>query len=145
MTWSGAITAIEAHMLTAAPGHGQRAGEPGLPPRKTAAWYYTGSADNALIAETLTDHPYSEGVSVRFYWPVATRDEIPSRTLEEDVRAVTRAFIAALEGDRSLGGNVETLVISDAEAGWLEAEGSAWRIVTVPLALGFTDSEPIAP
>ena len=144
MTWAGAITAIEAHMTTAGTAHGQRGGEPGVPSGKVSAWYYTGSGINELIPETLTDHPFSEGVSVRFYWPVATRDSIPARTLELEVRQVTRAFIAALEGDRSLGDNVEVLTISDAEAGWLEADGAAWRIVTVPLALGFTDSEPIA-
>ena len=144
MSWTAAITALEAHMLTAAPNHTQMGGEPGIPQRKTAAWFYTGSGDNDRIAETLTDHPFGEGVTVRFYWPVATRAAAPARTLEMDAREVTRALFAALEADRDLGGNVESLTINDATAGWLEADGAACRIVDVPLILGFTDTETVS-
>lgn len=144
MTWSGAITALEAHMLAAAPAHSQRAGDPGLPPRKTAAWYYVGTGENPLIPETLTDHSYAESVEVRFYWPVATRDVNPSRTLENDVRNITRTLIARLQADRDLGGNCSDLTIGDANAGWLESDGGVWRVSTIPLSLGFTDLEPIA-
>jgi hypothetical protein len=146
VTWASAISTIETHLATATSGYQFtiQGGEPGLPPKKTACWFYAGSADNPLIAETLTDHPFAELVSCRFYWPVSQRSAGPSRVLELEVRAVTRALITALEGDRSLGGNVETLTIADAEAGWLNTDNSAWRLVTVPLTLGFTDTEPIS-
>lgn len=144
MTWTAAITALEAHMLAAAPSHSQMGGEPGIPARKTAAWFYTGSGDNDRIGETLTDHPYGEGVTVRFYWPIATRAAAPARTLEMDARDVTRTMIARLEADRSLGESIEVLTISDATAGWLEADGAACRIVDIPLIFGFTDDEPVS-
>lgn len=146
MTWTGAITAIEAHLTTATAGYQFtiQGGEPGLPSKKVACWYYAGSADNPLIAETLTDNPFAELVTCRFYWPVSQRSGNPARALELEVRAVTRALITALEGDRSLGENVEVMTIGEAEAGWLNADAGAWRLVTVPLTLGFTDTEPIA-
>lgn len=131
-------------MAAAAPGYAQRAGEPDAPAQRTAAWYYDGTSDFDLIAETLTDHPFAERVSVRFYWPVATRDAIPSRTLELDIRTVTRAFITRIEGDRSLGEQVVVATPSEVEAGWLSIGAQWWRIVTVPLTLGFTDEEPIS-
>ncbi len=65
MTWLLAVTTLEAHMLAAAPAHTQMGGEPGIPSRKTAAWMYDGSGDNDRIPETLTDHPFGEGVSLR--------------------------------------------------------------------------------
>jgi hypothetical protein len=119
-------------------------GEPGLPAHKTACWYYAGAGDNPLIPETLTDHPYAEFVSIRFYWPVATRSKEPARALEEEVRAVTRAFIAAVEADRTLNGHCEVATITDADAGWLNTDNAIWRTVTIPLVIGFTDDEPIA-
>lgn len=144
MTWDGAITTLEAHMVAAGTGYAQRAGEPGVPATKTAAWYYTGSGENPLIGETLTDHSYAESIEVRFYWPVASRDAIPARELEDEVRATTRAFIGLLEGDRSLGENVTDTTIGEAVAGWLDLGGGAHRVVTIPLSLGFTEAEPIA-
>lgn len=144
MSFAGAITVIEAIMLAAAPEHSQQGGEPGIPARKTAAWFYVGTGENGLIGETLTDHPYEERLTIRLYWPAGTRAGTPSRTLELDVQARTRALVAALEGDRSLGENVSAVAISDAEAGWLEADGAAVRIVSLPIALGFTDLETIS-
>jgi hypothetical protein len=144
MTWTGAVTAIEAHMVTASSEAHQRAGEPGVPVKHTAAWYYVGSADNELIGETLTDHPFGDNIEVRFYWPVADRAAVPSRSLEMTVRQTARAFIAAIEADRSLGENCEVATPGDAEAGWLDLGGAAWRIVTIPVSIGFTDLEPIA-
>lgn len=145
MSWLAAIEALEAHMAAAAPDHAQRAGEPDAPPKKTVAWFYEGTGDNEFIGETLTDHPFGERVAVRFYWPVATRDAIPARTLELEIRNITRTFIARIEADRSLG---EQVVVAtpgtDIEAGWLSIGAQWWRIVTVPLALGFTDEEPIS-
>lgn len=119
-------------------------GEPGVPSRKTVCWFITGSGENELIPETLTDHPFGDDVSVRFYIPVATRAGVPSRAVEMELRDVTRSLIALLEGDRSLGDNVEALIIHDAEAGWLTVDNGWWRIATVPLSLGFTDTEPIS-
>lgn len=143
MTWDGAITALEAHM--AASGTASvRGGEPNVPAQVTYAWYYTGAGDNPLIGETLTDHPYDDQVECRFYWPVATRDAVPSRDLENLVRNTARTFIARLEADRDLGGNVTDLTIGDAVAGWLDLAGNPFRIVTLPLSFGQTDSEPIA-
>lgn len=144
MSWTAAITALEAHMAAAAPSHTQMGGEAGIPARKVAAWFFTGTGDNELIAETLTDHPFGDGVTVRFYWPISTRAAAPARTLEMDARDVTRTLIARLEADRDLGGNVESLTINDATAGWLEADGAACRIVDVPLILGFTDTETVS-
>ena len=144
MSWSGAITVLKTHMAASGTAFAQRGGEPGVPATKTAAWYYTGSGDNPLIAETLTDHAYAENVDVRFYWPVATRDAIPSEELEHEVQDTTRDFIALLEADRSLGENVTDTAIGEATAGWLDLAGGAFRIVTIPLSLGFTDTEPIA-
>jgi hypothetical protein len=145
VTWTGAISTIEAHLATATSGYQftVHAGEPGLPAKKTACWFYGGSTDNPEIAETLTDHPFGELVTVRFFWPVGTRAGTPNRTLELEARAVTRALIGAFEGDRKLGGNVEALTIGDAEAGWLNTDNQAWRLVTIPLTLGFTDVESI--
>jgi hypothetical protein len=145
MSWDAAITALEAHMAAAAPGYSQRGGEPDAPATKTVAWYYEGTGDNEFIGETLTDHPFGERVAVRFYWPVATRDAIPSRTLELEIRSITRAFIARIEADRSLGEQVTVATPDDdIEAGWLSIGAQWWRIVTVPLTLGFTDEEPIS-
>jgi hypothetical protein len=144
MSWDAAITALEAHMAAAAPGYSQRAGEPDAPPQKTAAWFYEGTGDNEFIGETLTDHPFGERVAVRFYWPVATRDAIPARTLELEIRNITRTFIARIEADRSLGEQVVVVTPSEVEAGWLSIGQQWWRIVTVPLVLGFTDEEPIS-
>ena len=131
-------------MAAAAPGFAQRAGEPDAPPQKTAAWYYDGTGDFDLIPETLTDHPFTERVSVRFYWPVSTRDSIPARTMELEIRTVTRAFVGLIEGDRSLGEQVVVATPAEVEAGWLSIGAQWWRIVTVPLVLGFTDEEPIS-
>ena len=144
MSWSGAITVLKTHMAAAGTASVVRGGEPGVPASRTAAWYYVGASDNPLIAETLTDHPYAESIEVRYYWPVATRDAVPSETLENEVRDTTRSFIGLLEGDRSLGENVEVLTIADPVAGWLDLAGNPFRIVTIPLALGFTDAEAIA-
>ena len=143
MTWSGAITVLESHMAAAGTAFSQQGGE-SLPARKTAAWYYTGTTDCALIPPTLTDHPYDETLEVRFYWPVSTRAAIPARTLENEVESVTRTFLARIFADIDLGANVEHVEVGDATAGWLDIDGSAWRIVTIPLTLGFTDVEPIA-
>ena len=145
MSWDGAITALEAHMTTATSTYQYQVfgGEPGVPARKTVCWFFTGTGDNELIAETLTDHPFGDDVSVRFYIPVATRAGVPARAVEMELRDVTRRFIAAVEGDRDLGGNVESLTIQDAEAGWLTVDNGWWRIATVPLSLGFTDIETI--
>ena len=149
MSFASAITVLETHLGTASAaatvGFTIQGGDPGLPQRKTACWSFAGAGDNPLIAETLTDHPFSEFVNVAFYWPVGTRAGAPARDLEFEVRAVTRAMIGALEGDRKLGGNCEALTINDADAGWLIAGESAWRVVTIPLVLGFTDEEPISP
>jgi hypothetical protein len=148
MTFVAATATLEAHLLTAsgtaAVGFTIQGGDPGLPARKTACWYVAGSGDNPLIDETLTDHPFGDFVNVAFYWPVANRSSTPMRNLELEVRAVTRAFIRAVEGDRDLGGNCETVTIGDADAGWLVADGGSWRVVTIPLILGFTDEEPIS-
>lgn len=145
MTWDGAITTLETHMGTATATYQYQVfgGEPGVPARKTVCWYFTGSGSNELIAETLTDHPFGDDLAVRFYIPVATRAGVPSRAVEMELRDVVRRLIAALEGDRDLGGNVEVMTINDAEAGWLTVDNGWWRIATVPLSLGFTDTEPI--
>lgn len=143
MTWDGAISAIEAHIAAAAPAYASRAGET-IPASISVAWWYEGSGDNPLIAETLTDHSFAENVSVRIYWPVATRDPGPSRALENEARTITRALIGRLEGDRSLGENVTDTTIGDATAGWLDLGGASFRVVTIPLSLGFTEAEPIA-
>lgn len=146
MTWDLAIAALEAHMATATSTYQytQMAGEPGTPPKKSVAWFYGGASDNPLINETLTDHPFGDLVSVRFYIPVATRSAAPSRAVEMELRDVTRRLIAALELDRDLGGNCAALVINDADAGWLTVDNGWWRVCTVPLVLGFTDVEPIS-
>jgi hypothetical protein len=146
MSWEAAITALEAHMVTATSTYQytQLAGEPGTPPKKTVCWYITGVGDNPHIPETLDDHPFGDFVSIRFYIPVATRAGTTSRKVEMELRDVTRRLIAALELDRSLGGNVVSLTINDADAGWLTVDNGWWRVSTVPLILGFTDEEPIA-
>lgn len=145
MSWDNAITTLETHMNTAVTGYQYEVfgGEPGVPGRRTVCWFLTGTGDNDLIPETLTDHPFGDDISVRFYIPVATRAQVPSRAVEMELRDVTRRLIAALEGDRDLGGNVEALTIHDAEAGWLTVDNGWWRISTVPLSLGFTDTEAI--
>lgn len=146
MTWSAAIAALEAHLVTATSPYeyAQFAGEPGTPPRKTACWFYAGTGENELIGETLTDHPYGDNINCRFYIPVSSRAGVPARSVEMELRDVTRRLIAALEGDRDLGGNCDALVINDADAGWLTVDNGWWRISTVPLVLGFTDLEPIS-
>lgn len=144
MTWSGAITVLEAHLATSVTGYSFAiiGGDPGVPARKTVFWAYAGSQDNELIGETLTDHPFSERITVGYLWPVATRQGV-TRELEMEVRQVTRALIAALEGDRKLGGNVEALTIGEAVTGWLTTDAFV-RTSTITLDLGFTDVEPIA-
>lgn len=146
MTWDGAITTLEAHMVTATSTYQytQFAGEPGLPAKKTICWFIAGVGDNPHIAETLTDHPFGDFVNVRVYIPVSNRSGTPSRSVEMELRDVTRRLISALEGDRTLGDNCEAITINDADAGWLTVDNGWWRISTVPLILGFTDTESIS-
>lgn len=149
MSWSGAITVLEALLTAAGTASATtpfsiQAGEPGVPPRKMIAWWWDGDGENPLLPETLTDHPYGDNVTIRAYWPVATRSAGPAETLETEIRALNRAIKAALELDRTLGDNCEVATIGDASSGWLSADNGWWRTLTIPLVLGFTDLEPIA-
>jgi hypothetical protein len=149
MSWDGAITALEAILVAAGTATSSaaftlQAGEPGVPPKKMIAWWYDGAGDNPLISETFTDHPFGENVTIRGYWPVSNRATAPSRTLETEARNLARNIIAGLEGDRSLNEQCAAVVINDSTAGWLSIDGAFWRVITVPIVLGFTDVEPIA-
>lgn len=145
MSFASAVAVVETHLSTATSSRQftVQGGDPGLPTKKTAYWAYASSAENELIPETLTDHPYSERLTIGFLWPVATRAGVPARALEVECQAVTRAFLGALQGDRKLGGNCEALTIGEFVGGWLTTD--QWvRTVTGTIDLGFTDIEPIA-
>lgn len=149
MSWDGAITALEAILVAAGTATSSekftiQAGEPGVPPRKMIAWWYDGAGENPLINETLTDHPFGENVTIRGYWPVSNRATGPSRTIETEARNLARNIIAGLEADRSLNEQCAAVVINDSTAGWLSIDGAFWRVITVPIVLGFTDVESIA-
>lgn len=144
MSWDSAVTRLEAIMTAAGTavggGYTIQAGEPGAPPKKTGAWWYDGLGQNPLIPETLTDAPWGDLVTVRWYWPVSTRAAGPSRTVEMEMRSVANAFYDGLQGDRDLNGNVESLTVGDFNAGWLSIDNGWWRTLTCPLTLGFTDA-----
>ncbi len=149
MTWDGAVQALESILVAAGTATSSeaftlQAGEPGVPPRKMIAWFFDGSGDNPLISETLTDHPFADSVTIKGYWPVSNRSASPSRTVETEARNLVRHIVAGLELDRSLNEQCAALVIDDCTAGWLSVDGAWWRVVTVPIVIGFTDEEPIS-
>lgn len=142
MSWDGAVTVLEALLTTAGQGsYSIQAGEQAVPPRQMLVWWWDGDGENPLIPETLTDHPYGDNVMIRAYWPVSNRSATPSRTLETEVRRLNRTIKAALYADRTLGDNCEVAVIADATAGWLSVDGAWWRVLTIPIVIGFTDVE----
>lgn len=145
MTWAGSISTLEGILTTAGgTAYTIQSGEPAVPPRQMIAWWYDGTGDYGLIAETLTDHPFGELVTIRAYWPVSNRSAGPSRTLESSVQALARGIVAGLEADRSLGENCAALIVNDASTGWLSVDNAWWRTLTIPIVIGFTDVEPIS-
>jgi hypothetical protein len=62
---------------------------------------------------------------------------------DDDLRACLRV-LRGIEADRSLNEQCAAVVINDSTAGWLSIDGAFWRVITVPIVLGFTDVEPIA-
>lgn len=147
-SFSSAISSLETILTTAAATVSQFTvigGEPDGPPHRTLAWWYEGSGPNPLIPDTATDAPYAENVTIRAYWSVGTRVNNPNRTLELEVESLARAITSRLELDHDLGGNLSSLVIGDASAGWTQNTlGAWWRLLTIPLSLGFTDLEAVS-
>jgi hypothetical protein len=63
--------------------------------------------------------------------------------LEARVRALKVAIKTELNGDIDLGAACESVMVGDAEAGWLQLDGSTWRTLTIPLVLDMTDTDTI--
>lgn len=145
-----ALSTLETHLVAAGTAitpaiTDVSAGEPGVPPGACIRYWYTGDGDPKRMGRfVLNGESLGEQVTVRAYWPVATRDKAPAAALEAAVRALKVAIKTAINGDIDLGAACESVWIDDAQAGWLQLDGGTWRTLTVPLVLDMTDTDTIA-
>lgn len=148
MTFAGALTVLATHLTTAGAASTPTitdigAGEPGIPPGRCGRYWYEGDGASEKVPQTLADRTFMERLTLRFFWPAATRDKAIAAALEVDVQATARALSHALIGDSQLGGNVVDITLGNSDAGWLLLDGGAWRTLTVDLGLHFVDIDTI--
>ena len=121
------------------------AGEAGTPAVASIRYWYNGDGDPARMARrTLTRESVGERVTIQALWAVASRDKPIAASLEARVRALKVAIKTALNGDSDLGASCESILVGDAEAGWLNAGGGTWRSLNIPLTIDMTDTDTIA-
>lgn len=152
MTFSGALTVLETHLVAAGAALSPAitdvgGGEPGVPPGRAIRWWYEGDGEPKRMGapRTLNDEMVGERITVRAYWSVPTRDKAPSRALEVAIQLAVRQIRHRLLGDSTLGGNVTDLDVSGADVEWLSLGDAWWRVATVKLVLDMVDIDTIAP
>lgn len=153
MSWSGALTALEVALTSAAATVNAldtakepfvcKAGEPFGGLSRQLRYWYDGDQEG-VISNTLTAENVDERITIRWYWPVLNRDDSWISDLEVQLQAANRATHAALMADNHLGENVTATRIDDTSTGWQQVGEAFIRVLTIPIRLGMVDVSTIA-
>lgn len=132
MTWAGALSVLDAHLVTAGatltpPVTAIRQGEPDEVNVPVFAYWYTGDRESTTGGNTLARTNLQEGIVIRGYFPGSLRVKSQDATLEVMIREAKAAIRSALWGDGYLGGNCITLTLEDTVSGWSVVGGALCR------------------
>lgn len=157
-SWAGALAAIQADLVLAAavvnaldttkdpfapaPGEALSAID-----RRLRYWY-EGDQESTTGGKTLGKNNVQEKVTIRWYWPVVSRDDHWISDLEGQLQAANRATQKYLLLDEHLKNagteNCIGLEVGPGTTGWQNV-GEAWiRVLTVPLLVDMAWTEDIA-
>lgn len=145
-----ALATLETHLIAAGTSITPNitdvgSGEVGTPAGDVIRYWYEGDGDPSRMARrTLTRESLGERVMVQALWQVSSRDKPVAAKLETRVRALKVAIKTALLNDSDLGASCESVLVGDADAGWLAIGGGTWRSLSIPLVIDMTDTDTIA-
>jgi hypothetical protein len=149
VTWSGALTVIDARLVTAgaglaAPITAVRQGEPDAVTTRTLAYWYGGDRPEDG-ANTLGQTTVEELIVIRGYFPGSIRALSQDATVEIQLQAAKAAVRAALWGGFTLGGNCIGLDLDPTETGWTVVGDALCRMFEIKAWIDLGQVETIAP
>jgi hypothetical protein len=146
MTWAGALSAIDAHLVAAGatltpPITAVRQGEPDAVNTTTFAYWYGGDRPEDG-ANTLGQTTIEELVVIRGYFPGSIRTLSQDATVEVQLQAAKAAVRTRLWGDIDLGGHAIGLALDPTQTGWTVVGDALCRMFEISLwvDLGFVDT-----
>jgi hypothetical protein len=150
MSWADAMTVLATNLATAGATLTPAIqtvveGEPDTVNVPAFAYWYVGDRDGTQIPNSVATTDIEEGVDVTLYWPGSVRFPSGNQTVERWLHDATRAAKHALWEDFTLGGNVASMEIEPAAAGWATVGGAVCRIVTFTVWLAETDVDTFTP
>jgi hypothetical protein len=154
MTWAGAISALETALTTAAATVNAldtskepfdvKGGPPFSATSRQVRYWYEGDQESTSGGNTLTRENVEERITIRWYWPVISRDDAWQTAIEIQLQAANRATHSALLGDAHLGEHAIALRIDETTTGW-ESVGEAWlRTLDIPIRIDMAEVSVIA-
>lgn len=150
MSWSGVLTAIDAHLVAAGATltptvTAVRQGEPDAVTTPVFAYWYAGDRESETGGNTFGRTNIEEAVVIRGYFPGSTRVRSQDATLEELVQAAKAAIRARIWADFELGGNAIGVDIQPTTSGWAQVGDSFARTFEFTVWVDLAEVDPITP
>lgn len=156
-SWAGALAAVKADLTLAAADvnaldtakdpFAPLAGEAPSAIERRLRYWYDGDQESTTGGKTLGKNNVQEKLTIRWSWPVVSRDDTWTSNLETQLQAANRAtqkYLLLDEHLKSAGTeNAIGLEVGPGSAGWTQV-GEAWiRVLTLPLLIDMAWTEDI--
>lgn len=135
MSWSGAMTTLQANLALAAADVSPtiplvRQGEPDALNQDTIAYWAAGTRPSTTGGNTFTKVNIERGVTVIGYLRGATRAAVLDAATELRLVALEEALFIRLWADADLGGNAIGIAIEESTYGWIDLASQLARTVS---------------
>ena len=154
MSWSGVLSTLDSHLATAAaainaldatqePFIVRPGGEPFSAVARQVSYWYEGDQESTTGGNTFGKANRMEKLTIRWYWPMLSRDPVFATRVEVQMEAANRATQAAIMGDDHLGENAIATFIEETTAGWQQVSEAWIRVLTIPIRIDLAWTEDI--